>query len=1115
MSTWRKVGCCLIAAVAGLGARAEEAATPRISAASYVRRGIVLQLDAIDNVGFSQHDSHAGVWKDLSGNENDLAVADYFDSQLDSWTDSSLKAKKVDGISFKNSCTGYSTLEICAKATKNGVNEYLFNAGDGRMAAFRPNGIGFYREDAAYTLADFTRAQAAAVHEPTAMHPVVYTNGFRAAAAAGEATHYTTGINPATCLGRNQGSTFVTGEYCALRIYSSALSEEELRYNAVLDGVRYFGESLPDEWRVNESDGRVEFKVTVSVAGGSGAVSVNGVPGNEAWVRAFEPVTIRYALAEGEVVAEGIDFPSDVTISGNELSFSATRPCAVTVRISSLARSLVLEPISQQVYTGEPVVPEVVVKTATGVTLEKGRDFTLACADNTAVGTATVRVNGINGYQGESTGGAFAIQLPVSAYARRGIIAHWDAIDNVGTGVHDPDAGVWKDLTGGENDIVISNFVGTGEQLAGWTADSLRANGVTQIPMSKTCKDYTSIEVCADYPGNVDQVLFNSGDGFNKCAAVKYCGVVFYQGCYLYTLSSQSYLQAAAVHYPNAADPVVYAYGNSAVSSGTRQSAGKNSSASCLGRGANSSAFAGAYRALRLYDVPLTAEEIALNAAVDEVRFHGGLLNAPDGWRWSASDGASLARIRVETGDGRGTLTVNGIETNEAWVVAGTPMTIAYQLASGEFIEEIENLPDSAVVDGGTVTFDAIAPVTLVLSIGSMARSFRVAAIPTQTYTGSAVKPEVVVETVAGDPLERGVDFEVTYAHNVEIGMADVHVSGLRDYEGVSSDLRFAVQLPVSAYARRGIIAHWDGFDNVGTGQHDSEAGYWKDLTGNGHSFAVSNHLGAAKQLAGWTDSTLQASGLGVYSIAADSDCADYVSLEAAAKCGNTTEQVLFNGGGFGKVVAVKSGIFGCYVNGKAYPQTDPGWLQVAAVHAPTVSDPQVYTNGVGLTNSVGTLLYSSGGGAHTSLGRGSEYTKFMGEYCAIRLYRRALSEPEIALNAALDRVRFNGGTPELPDGWRWDPSTGRMLSRVTVGISKGSGIGVINGVKTNEMWFAEGTPVEVSFFSPDTRDHVEGVTCSLPDCEIDGKKVRFTSGAATSVSYDIRIGPGLALIIR
>lgn len=38
--------------------------------------------------------------------------------------------------------------------------------------------------------------------------------------------------------------------------------------------------------------------------------------------------------------------------------------------------------------------------------------------------------------------------LGTGDYVQRGLVAHWDAVDNVGTGTHDPSTTVWRDLSG-------------------------------------------------------------------------------------------------------------------------------------------------------------------------------------------------------------------------------------------------------------------------------------------------------------------------------------------------------------------------------------------------------------------------------------------------------------------------------------------------------------------------------------------------------------------------------------------------------------------------------------------------------------------------------------------
>lgn len=61
-----------------------------------------------------------------------------------------------------------------------------------------------------------------------------------------------------------------------------------------------------------------------------------------------------------------------------------------------------IAPISNQTATGAAIEPAVTV-TLGGKTLEVGTDYTVAYSDNTAVGTATITVTGINTYSGTKT----------------------------------------------------------------------------------------------------------------------------------------------------------------------------------------------------------------------------------------------------------------------------------------------------------------------------------------------------------------------------------------------------------------------------------------------------------------------------------------------------------------------------------------------------------------------------------------------------------------------------------------------------------------------------------------------------------------------------------------
>ena len=1122
MSTWRKVGCCL-AMVAGLGAREEDAATPRISASAYVTNGIVVHMDAIDNIGFGQHSNDAGVWKDLAG-DNDIVLSNdvkncFTDGQLKGWTDTALQTdassnKGVYSIPSTRNYASYQMIEVALKLGPDAAQAILNGSGSSRtqFVAYQKSSVTFRNGSNTIIWPAGSWLQAAALYDKYPTQPDIYTNGTKVLTKNGAVLSYTSAWGSSTGLGRGTNAhRFRGGEYYSIRLYDHVLTPEQIAYNAMLDNVRYNGASLPDGYRA--ANGKVECSVRVTVVGGKGTVSVNGVEGTEAWVPAWTTATVSYALSEGEVLASAEGFPETHKQEGTTFSDVISSPWNVTLRIASQDRVMVIAPIPDQVYDSDGSRPGLSVSTGTGRALEEGVHYTVAYSNNLVIGTATAYAIGIGEFEGERSTAEFQVRMPVSAYVQRGLISHWDAIDNVGTGVHDPEAGVWKDLCETANDIVVSNYFGN--QLQGWTDTSLKTGtGASNIPFAKNCTSYVTVEACARCLYTAQQILFNFGA--SKLVGLWTSGSVgFYKESPIYVTTDREWLQAAAVHYPSISSPLAYTNGAPTVarSGETAHFSTGMGASTCLGRGTSSSPFLGEYCALRLYSRPLSESEVALNAALDRVRFNGGTPKLPEGWWWSRTQNATLARVRVDTAGGRGTLTVNGQATNEVLLADQSQVSIAYQPAAGEFVREIVGCPDDATVDGSAVSFVSDIPRTIRFVLGDSTRTMLVDPVPPQVYTGSEIRPVESVHTFEGAVLTAGEDYDVIYGDNVEVGVASARVVGKGSFADEEVRIEFAIQIPVSAYARRGLISQWDAIDNVGTGVHDPEAGVWKDLCETANDIVISNYFGT--QLLGWTDTSLKTVN-GASNIPFTKNCSDYVTIEACAHCSYSAQQILFNAGASKFVGLWTSGSVGFYMEAPTYVTADRDWLQTAAVHLPSPSAPLVYTNGAPtVTRSGEKAHFSSGMGKSTCLGRGTSSTPFQGEYCAIRLYSRALSEPEIALNAALDRVRFNGGTPRLPDGWRWDPSTGRMLSRVTVSFGKGHGTGVINGVKTNEMWFAEGTPVEVSYFSRDARDHVEGATCSLPEGEFDGRKVSFVSGVATFVDFDIRVGLGTVLFVR
>ena len=62
-----------------------------------------------------------------------------------------------------------------------------------------------------------------------------------------------------------------------------------------------------------------------------------------------------------------------------------------------------------------------------------------------------------------------------------------------------------------------------------------------------------------------------------------------------------------------------------------------------------------------------------------------------------------------------------------------------------------------------------------------------IAAIPDQAYTGEAIEPELTVTNAAGAQLEKGVDYQVSFSDNIEVGTATATIEGAGLYKGTLS----------------------------------------------------------------------------------------------------------------------------------------------------------------------------------------------------------------------------------------------------------------------------------------------------------------------------------------
>ena len=394
--------------------------------------------------------------------------------------------------------------------------------------------------------------------------------------------------------------------------------------------------------------------------------------------------------------------------------------------------------IPGQVYTGTALEPAVVVSNFAGTALlAKDVDYTVAYADNAAAGTGKAIVTGIGAYSSVVTN-TFSIYampaapaLPASAYIQNGLMNHWDALDNAGTGTFDPTARTWKDLKGGLDFSLNGN--------ADWGEGFLETHGYSGAAPGKAGK-YLTIEARYCNTKNRRGMMFASGYSQFRVLWNRSIDQLWFHHANNEYRSTLTGLNTAGTTYDFS---VVYGAANGGADSpmlfydgGVRKTAGITyqnwqtsdiawvtsfPNATIGGASATAYNYEGRLYSIRLYECPLSAREIAYNAAVDKVRYEGvapaEAFNAPD-MRWNATSGKVEVLISVGLVNGGGTLSINGGGTS-TWVPVGGAVKIVYTPVEGEKALEWFDLPDGAprTSDLFTVNFTAEAPVAATLQM--------------------------------------------------------------------------------------------------------------------------------------------------------------------------------------------------------------------------------------------------------------------------------------------------------------------------------------------------------------------------------------------------------------
>ena len=648
--------------------------------------------------------------------------------------------------------------------------------------------------------------------------------------------------------------------------------------------------------------------------------------------------------------------------------------------------------------------------------------------------------------------------LSAKSYIRSGMIGQWDGEENVGFGQHDPTSALWADLSGNyqtakgvpmvslPSDAVVLDQSVQMTRAYGCPTNTAKGSGSAKIgdgPFLQAFVDAKySVEVAFDMAqdgetGKKSMVMigysgwwFGAIDdrylGFNPNDAIAKnwkaskqrwdgnsddlnvkcdLGIGGVAGRHVLSCVQDGESSRLAV------DDLDVVMNVCTPTNGINQSNGFR-----LNRSYDENAgMNGKYHSIRIYDRALTVDEVAVNRAVDRVRFFGARADEehlPAGWHFE-TEGGDVKLMQEFT---------VGVNTSGAGLVS---------------------------VNGGTSAEDVVFCIE----------------------HGTDNPAEIQLSATAGE------GYRFCCWRGVVSGDDVRHASGMFAVTGNVVAVFYKTGphvLTAKSYVLDGLIGQWDGEENAGSGSHDSTSVTWCDLTGtcvDAKGRQLVTLPADAEVLEKGIRMTSQ-NGCPTNGVKGDGVAGyDYDAFLNAFKVGRYSVEIAFDMAADG-VTTKKSMLiagytgwwFGAYnnrylgfnpndaitSNWKSSKGRWDGWeaglnvkcdlgvggvsgqhvlscVQDGGASRLSVDDLDVVEVSCEPTNGVNQV---SGFRINRTY---SENSGMNGDYHAIRIYDRALTVDEVAVNRAVDQVRFFGADPEsyaLPDGWRFGTTDGVALER-------------------------------------------------------------------------------------
>jgi len=344
--------------------------------------------------------------------------------------------------------------------------------------------------------------------------------------------------------------------------------------------------------------------------------------------------------------------------------------------------------------------------------------------------------------------------------------------------------------------------------------------------------------------------------------------------------------------------------------------------------------YTGKIYAVRFYDRILTSVELAHNADLDQKRFFNAPPQDADRSSRKRQDGTVEHRVRVTADKG-------------GYVTCGE--TTAPQL-------------DFWVANGATVA----------LTAGTSAKYLF---LGWRSTMGSLI--------AEADMRSNALTFAVTDA----VQLKAQFVRGETAYRDPTA----------ASYVREGLIAQWDGLENVGLGlPHDAQANVWKDLVGTNDMAVVSPRGVFTENALNCTSSSSS------YAAGSGATYSDLVTVEVVCDGIVSSEGfALYAGTSVKSVIVCPNRIFWA---GDQYYRFSRAQTTLARVNTTCYAE-GLPVERVGNNDSWGNrgTLLSFGAPA------GKDDYRYYGRIYAVRLYNRALTQDELVYNYAIDSRRFFG----------------------------------------------------------------------------------------------------------